>query len=327
MYPTAEGIFILEEGNGKTYWHSLVGETLKVLLEPVGIEVRTEVQVASVPPKADLILIQRKENVKGGWTHEQRLRLADGLRDLDTDQILAELKITESLNEKTLDWLSMYDTLYLNAAALERHQLRSVVISSITSRREFLERYAFKPVGPVGVYESQPLWGGAVRLIFLNELADEPQNAPLKCFASRWDEQKKAFATIKHAELFKISKAFGQIVFGLWRLQMRSESNCFEMEGVTPEYVTQLGKEWFEFMVEATPEDELFSLPKFEHRLIQERRESEARMLTRQLQCRFGAVSDWAREKITKAESSSLEEWGLRMLVVSSLEDVFSDKV
>ncbi|MBF0176255.1 MAG: hypothetical protein HQL63_05330 [Magnetococcales bacterium] len=64
----------------KTCWHCLVGATLKMLLEPVGIEVRSEVQVVSLPPKADLILIQRKA---GGWTEAQRLLLADGLRDLD----------------------------------------------------------------------------------------------------------------------------------------------------------------------------------------------------------------------------------------------------
>ncbi|MEO5328576.1 MAG: hypothetical protein H7829_10040 [Magnetococcus sp. THC-1_WYH] len=86
------------EKEGKTYWHRLIGETLKVLLEPVGIEVRVEVPVVSAPPVADLILIQRKETVQGGWTREQRLRLADGLRDLEADQILAELKITEHLD-------------------------------------------------------------------------------------------------------------------------------------------------------------------------------------------------------------------------------------
>ncbi|MBF0133302.1 MAG: hypothetical protein HQL75_12040, partial [Magnetococcales bacterium] len=44
----------------RTCWHCLVGATLKELLEPVGIEVRTEVPVLSQPPKADIILLQRK---------------------------------------------------------------------------------------------------------------------------------------------------------------------------------------------------------------------------------------------------------------------------
>ncbi|MBF0107898.1 MAG: hypothetical protein HQL76_01805 [Magnetococcales bacterium] len=44
------------EKEGKTYWHRLVGETLKVLLEPVGIEVRVEVPVVPALPVADLSL-------------------------------------------------------------------------------------------------------------------------------------------------------------------------------------------------------------------------------------------------------------------------------
>ncbi|MBF0605233.1 MAG: Rpn family recombination-promoting nuclease/putative transposase [Nitrospirae bacterium] len=53
----------------------------------------------------------------------------------------------------------------------------------------------------------------------------------------------------------------------------------------------------------------------------------EAKMLTRQLQRRFGIVPEWANEKITKADLSSLEEWSLRFVDAQSLEDVFSDKV
>ncbi|MBF0604046.1 MAG: DUF4351 domain-containing protein [Nitrospirae bacterium] len=326
------------EKDGKTHWHHLVGETLKVLLEPVGIEVRTEVPVVPAPPIADLILIQRKEVGAKGWTQEQRLRLADGLRDLDVDQVLVELKITESLNEKTLTWLSLYDALYLDTVGLERHQLKSVIISAITPRKEFLAKHFFRPVGPVGVYESVPPWGGVVRLIFLNELADEVHNAPLKCFASRQAEQKKAFETIEHAGLFKLSVAFGQIVVGLWRLKMKSVLNSPEMEGITPGYVMQLGKEWFESMVDATPEEELFSLPKLKHRLIQEHRDGardgardgekkgKAEMLTRQLQRRFGDLPTWAYESLSKADLSSLEEWSLRIFDAQSLDEVFSGR-
>ncbi|MBF0437328.1 MAG: DUF4351 domain-containing protein [Magnetococcales bacterium] len=52
----------------------------------------------------------------------------------------------------------------------------------------------------------------------------------------------------------------------------------------------------------------------------------EAKILTRQLQRRFGIVPDWASEKITKAEPSSLEEWSLRIFEAQSLDDVFSDR-
>ncbi|MBF0109504.1 MAG: DUF4351 domain-containing protein [Magnetococcales bacterium] len=52
-----------------------------------------------------------------------------------------------------------------------------------------------------------------------------------------------------------------------------------------------------------------------------------ASMLTRLLQRRFGAVPDWASEKITKAELPSIEEWSLRIFDAQSLDDVFSDRV
>ncbi|MEO5369831.1 MAG: hypothetical protein H7833_07130 [Magnetococcus sp. DMHC-1] len=159
-----------------------------MLLEPVGIEVRSEVQVVAAPPKADLILIQRKA---GCQTEAQRLLLADGLWDLDADHILVELKITESLDENALSQLAVYDYLYLGTAKLQRQQLRSILISSTTPRKEFLARFAFETTGSRGVYESKPRWGGIIRLILLNELKNEVRNAPLKFFASRMDEKKK----------------------------------------------------------------------------------------------------------------------------------------
>lgn len=53
--------------------------------------------------------------------------------------------------------------------------------------------------------------------------------------------------------------------------------------------------------------------------------EEGAFMLTRLLKRRFGAVPDWANEKVAKADLSSLEEWSLRILDAQSLDDVFSD--
>ncbi|MBF0436369.1 MAG: DUF4351 domain-containing protein [Magnetococcales bacterium] len=52
----------------------------------------------------------------------------------------------------------------------------------------------------------------------------------------------------------------------------------------------------------------------------------EAKMLTRQLQRRFGSVPDWVSEKIAEAEPPSLEEWSLRFVDAQSLDDIFSDK-
>ncbi|MBF0346377.1 MAG: DUF4351 domain-containing protein, partial [Magnetococcales bacterium] len=53
----------------------------------------------------------------------------------------------------------------------------------------------------------------------------------------------------------------------------------------------------------------------------------EAKILSRQLQRRFGVVPAWANEKIAKADLSSLENWSLRIFDAQSLDEVFSDKV
>ncbi|MBF0436048.1 MAG: PD-(D/E)XK nuclease family transposase, partial [Magnetococcales bacterium] len=57
---------------------------------------------------------------------------------------------------------------------------------------------------------------------------------------------------------------------------------------------------------------------------IGERKEA-AKILTRQLQRRFGTVPDWANEKIAKADLSLLEDWSLRIFDAQSLDNVFSD--
>ncbi|MBF0437110.1 MAG: Rpn family recombination-promoting nuclease/putative transposase [Magnetococcales bacterium] len=51
-----------------------------------------------------------------------------------------------------------------------------------------------------------------------------------------------------------------------------------------------------------------------------------SKILTRQLQRRFGTVPDWANEKIAKADLPSLEDWSLRIFDAQSLDDVFADK-
>ena len=51
----------------------------------------------------------------------------------------------------------------------------------------------------------------------------------------------------------------------------------------------------------------------------------EAKMLTRQLQRRFGDLPPWASQKIADADLSTLEEWSLRILDATTLESVLED--
>ena len=52
------------------------------------------------------------------------------------------------------------------------------------------------------------------------------------------------------------------------------------------------------------------------------RQEGEAAFLVRLLERRFGALPDWAKDRIATGDTVALEEWGLRVLDASSLEDV-----
>jgi DNA invertase Pin-like site-specific DNA recombinase len=54
------------------------------------------------------------------------------------------------------------------------------------------------------------------------------------------------------------------------------------------------------------------------------RQEGEAAILRRQLERRFGALPDWALDRIAAADTAALEEWGLRVLDAGSLEDVLA---
>ena len=54
------------------------------------------------------------------------------------------------------------------------------------------------------------------------------------------------------------------------------------------------------------------------------RLEGEAALLVRQLKRRFGALPDWAGERIAAADARALEEWGLRVLDAGSLEDALA---
>ncbi|MBF0109390.1 MAG: hypothetical protein HQL76_09455 [Magnetococcales bacterium] len=113
---------------------------------------------------------------------------------------------------------------------------------------------------------------------------------------------------------------------------MKGSLESPETQEMTPEYVMGLGKEWFKFMVEATPEEELFSLPKFEHRLVQEHREGlreglregEMRTLLRIIQCRFGtSVPDWVQTRLLQADLKTLERWTENIVKAKNFDDIF----
>jgi predicted transposase YdaD len=54
------------------------------------------------------------------------------------------------------------------------------------------------------------------------------------------------------------------------------------------------------------------------------RQEGEAALLLRQLERRFGALPDRARNRVAAADTAAIERWGLRVLDAGSLDDILA---
>jgi hypothetical protein len=52
--------------------------------------------------------------------------------------------------------------------------------------------------------------------------------------------------------------------------------------------------------------------------------QGEAALLLRLLERRFGVLPAWARDRVLAADTSMIEEWGLRVLDAKTLEEVFA---
>ncbi|MCP4356395.1 MAG: hypothetical protein GY796_00030, partial [Chloroflexi bacterium] len=197
----------------KTQWHTLLGKFLETLLTPVGIDVSTNVAVMSSPPEADILLLRRH---RAHWSAEQMARLPDGIRNSKASHVLIEFKYTESFNNHAMRQAIGYDYFYQQAHELKRHDLQTVVASAKTPRKATLERLGYTETTCEGVYRSQYSVLEDIVLLVLNELADTPHNAPIKCFASRRQVKRNALTTLRHGDLSVHSKKFWWLLHGLW---------------------------------------------------------------------------------------------------------------
>lgn len=319
-------------------WHQLLAKTLHELLHPVGIQVLTEVPVVPEPPQADILLLRRKEDT---WTPRQRALLPDGLRDIRAGHVLLEFKFTESLNEEAIYQTFLYDRLYLQTNRLSRDALQSALISSKTPATDILERFGFQQNRTPGVYLSQNPWTSTLRIILLNELADTPGNAPIKCFASRMEERKKAFETIRQAKLFRLSIGFGRTMTNIWRLLMNNAAqDHWNLEELTLDGVQELGKEWIEFLLDAIPAEELLLRPKaaeiIKKNLLDSHKKGwdegqregflsgQIRLLQLQLEQKFGPLPAGMQEQLEKADMDKMAQWSSRILHAKKIEEIFN---
>ncbi|MGF1527022.1 MAG: hypothetical protein ACFCBW_09550 [Candidatus Competibacterales bacterium] len=235
----------------KTPWHRWLAQILELLLTPVDIDVQTEWELLSEPPRADILLLRRRGRP---WTPEQRERLADGLRDTAAEHLLLEFKYTESMDLDTLQQTLAYDYFYRTRQALVRGQLASFVVSAKTPVAGWQQRYHYAPTALAGVYRGLNPYNEPLRVILLNELAPTAHNAWFKCFASRRRQVRLALELMRDSPLLQQSAALRKILAALLRRLMMNPNDVIDDEEITAEDYRQLSEEFLHFVLETTPE-------------------------------------------------------------------------
>ena len=122
-----------------------------------------------------------------------------GVMITDNTAIPIEFKYTESINKYAVRQGIMYDHLYRQQRDFkDETEFDTVLVSSHTPRRKVLRKAGFEAGESPGIYQSDISSLDCLTIIALNELPDTPNNAVLKCFASRQQEKKKAFQMLSH---------------------------------------------------------------------------------------------------------------------------------
>lgn len=224
----------------KTRWHRLLGRLFKELLGPTDIQVYTDIPVLGEPPEADILLLRKNQN---RWTKEQKSCIPDGIRDSRASDILIEFKYTESINKNVLIQTLCYDYLYKKGHKLKKNDVQTFLVSSKTPRESTLKKFDWHPAAKPGIYHSRNPLAESITLILLNELADTPYNAWIKCFASRKQEKKSAFEILMGKNFTSLTHRLQWYLEGLLHYWFSTGDNDMEIE-IKPEDVMKIGKKW-----------------------------------------------------------------------------------
>jgi hypothetical protein len=99
---------------------------------------------------------------------------------------LLEFKYTESLNKAALSQALGYGRFYRRSQSLSKAQVQTFILSAKTPAAKTLRKFEYKLAEQSGVYRSDNVMLETLPLLVLNELRDEPHNAFVKSFASRY---------------------------------------------------------------------------------------------------------------------------------------------
>lgn len=244
----------------KTPWHQILAAVLQEWLTPVGIEVIAEVPLTVKPQQADILLLRHGEQP---LTAAQYCRLADGLRQSTASHLLLEFKYTESLTADAIKQAIGYEVAYRTRQRLKPSQVDMFLLCSQTPAPHTLDHWGYQTTQQTGVWANRYPILTDVTLLLLNDLSDAPHNLPLKCFASKQREKRKAYHAIHHNHLPDMSEELEYTLMGLWAL-LSNEGHLFMSHKpvLTPDAVKQLGKQYIQHLVSRLPaEERLAGLP------------------------------------------------------------------
>jgi hypothetical protein len=244
-----------------TPWHRLLGEVLEKLLTPVGLSVYTELSLMSRPPRADVLILRRKQ---ARWTVAQLERLPDGVRDSQASHILLEFKYTESLSAEALQQALAYDLFYRQTQELTHSDVQTFLLCAKQPLAKHLTEYGYVKTSLPGVYRSDWYsWLPPVTLLSLNELSHAPHNAWVKCFASQLKEKRKAFTILQQlVTTWKLPRRLIFFIDALRALWFPCLFGGIMKSKLIDEDLTDVGPHWKQIVLQAlTIEDMLAYFP------------------------------------------------------------------
>ncbi|KOR28538.1 hypothetical protein TI03_04495 [Achromatium sp. WMS1] len=246
----------MSEDKSNTNWHVLLARLLQLILEHLNVQVLSDVQLLTDPPKADILLIRRESSE---WTEEQRRWLADGLRHTDAGHLLIEFKYTESLTFSALRQLMAYDYFYCEVGKRSLEDVACFLIVAKTPQGDWCNKFGFTATEWPGVYQGSEIFTKRIKILLLNELESTPHNAALKCFATKRKERDAAFATMSSSGLESLSFSIEKLVNGLRRIFM---SHTLQVDELTPDRVMELGQELMDAVLKYAPLEKILSYHK-----------------------------------------------------------------
>lgn len=142
----------LDSQSQRTPWHRFLGKELELTVGLVEVQVESEVQISSEPPRIDVLLLRRKTKK---WTDVQRSMLPDGIRDTDASHVLLEFKYSESLSHDVILQAVAYEYFYRSSRRLPHENVNIFILCSKTPQASRLAAFEFEEDDLPGVYRSK----------------------------------------------------------------------------------------------------------------------------------------------------------------------------